>query len=605
MAHEAAAESRKKQRCQRVRQEKMPIAEKVCVESGVDGDLQKQDMQLIEERLRLQEEKAALHKADLHIQEERQRLVEERAVQVQEAEQRLAEERIRIAADAEKHLEEERSRIAEEEKKKFEEEMQRLQTEHQHEIDVQRKEWLAAQESAEMIAFNQLHSKQAAQQAAFNQQMQEIEQERTRMSQEAAESEQIRERISQEAEEMAEKKQQLKSKLQEAHACAEETKRKRKEAMEYAARMCEEEAAKVRADKERLLQERKVFEEEKERFRRERERLEEEHRRLQEEVRSARKKLRQVEQHRIDEEKRLAAAQQKQKAFTSAAALATADHSKDVDPSLTDLRQRAVAKATVLSRKIGSVVFTQLLDQVVGQLDSADAKLFQQKLASGDLLDVQSTCICSLELDDCSIRGGKPYFKPSGWIRCGLGAAVDVETENWCVAYHGTTNCNALRIMLHGLKRPGQSGVHVAHGQVHSDSGASIYLSPSIEYSAFPCYSQLFRLGDEHWAQLVLECHVRPGSFKEAAGTLSSNKHWPNDVSIDQNFSSLDGMEWLLERPDDIRVSALLIREFGKGADAAIYGDLVTKVKSPEYVWTELRIDDARSRSQAGTSSQR
>merc|ERR1712216_923575 len=150
--------------------------------------------------------------------------------------------------------------------------------------------------------------------------------------------------------------------------------------------------------------------------------------------------------------------------------------------------------------------------------------------------------------------------------------------------------------MLHGLKRPGGAGVQVAHGQVHSETGTSIYVSPSIEYAAFPCYSQIFKIGDEHWAQLVLECQIRPGSFKEAMGTLSSNKHWPSDVAIDPNFPSLNGLEWLLERPDDIKVTALLIREFGSSADTAIYGDLVTKVRSPEFVWTELRVQQERER---------
>merc|ERR1712066_1146596 len=174
----------------------------------------------------------------------------------------------------------------------------------------------------------------------------------------------------------------------------------------------------------------------------------------------------------------------------------------------------------------------------------------------------------------------------------GNAQALEQDCEDWRVAYHGTTHCNALGIMLHGLRRPGEPGVQVAHGQVHSETGSSIYVTPSIEYAAFPCYSQIFKVGEEHWAQVVLECRIRPGSFKEAPGTLSSNKHWPNDVPIDPNFPGLDGLEWLLEQPSDIKVSALLIREFGRHADPCIYGDLVTKVKGPEYLWTELRVQN-------------
>merc|ERR1719183_2450183 len=100
-----------------------------------------------------------------------------------------------------------------------------------------------------------------------------------------------------------------------------------------------------------------------------------------------------------------------------------------------------MAKALALSKKIGSVVFQQLLDKVVGKLEAADASLFQNKLASGELLDVQSTCICTPEAEEHSMRGGRPYFKPAGWIRCALGNTAELEQncKDWCVAYHGTT----------------------------------------------------------------------------------------------------------------------------------------------------------------------
>lgn len=301
-----------------------------------------------------------------------------------------------------------------------------------------------------------------------------------------------------------------------------------------------------------------------------------------------------MERLRVNEEKRLAEILKKQQAFNTAASLATFDQSANVDPAVTDIKQRAMAKAAALSKKMGTVVFNLLLDQAAEQLSTEDRVLFQKQLASGELVDVQSTSICTPEHEYYGMRGDKPYFKPAGWIRCGLGN-VPTHCEDWCIAYHGTTNSNALRILLHGLKRPGEAGVSVAHGQVHSQSGASIYVSPSIEYAAFPCYSQLFKLGEEHWAQLVLECKVRPTSFKEAPGTLSSNKHWPNDVSIDGNFAGLSGLEWLLERESDVVVSALMIREFGQSADTTIFGDLVAKVKSPEFLWSELRVQQARA----------
>ena len=47
------------------------------------------------------------------------------------------------------------------------------------------------------------------------------------------------------------------------------------------------------------------------------------------------------------------------------------------------------------------------------------------------------------------------------------------------------------------------------HGQAYSETGQSIYLSPSIEYAAFPIYGQFFQLGVEHWAQTVLKVRAK------------------------------------------------------------------------------------------------
>jgi len=371
--------------------------------------------------------------------------------------------------------------------------------------------------------------------------------------------------------------------------------------LKRAADLLDEASSSAETERNKLQIEMQSFHEERREFEKERAQFEKEHKHLEQERETQQQMLTDVERRRRDEEKRLAEIVQKQRNFQTAAALATADHSADVDSTLTDVRQRAMAKAAAFTKKIGSVVFQQLLDKVVHKLDASDAKLFQDQLAFGDMLDMNSVSICTPEHECYGIRGGKPHYKPAGWVRCGLANADEIRNRcsDWCVAYHGTTSTSALRIMIHGLQRPGESGVRVAHGQVHSETGSSIYVSPSVEYAAFPCYSQIFKLGEEHWAQLVLECRVRPGAFKEATGTLSSNKHWPADVPIDQNFESLEGLEWLLERQDDVMVSALLIREFGQGADPSIYGDLVTQVKSPEYVWTEVRVQDARTRRDA------
>lgn len=95
---------------------------------------------------------------------------------------------------------------------------------------------------------------------------------------------------------------------------------------------------------------------------------------------------------------------------------------------------------------------------------------------------------------DYGMRGGRLYFKPSGWLRYALDVDDFVKYKLWCVGYHGTAGQNAASILLRGLRRPGEYGIKVAHGQAGSATRRTIYLSPSIEYAAFPVYAKLFPL---------------------------------------------------------------------------------------------------------------
>ena len=208
------------------------------------------------------------------------------------------------------------------------------------------------------------------------------------------------------------------------------------------------------------------------------------------------------------------------------------------------------------------------------------------------LFDPQFTRVYSFSPACYGHRGGQPYFKPCGWRRCSLAIDKFEEYSSWCIAYHGTSCRNVASIMIRGLRRPGDEGVHVAHGQAHSTSGCSIYVSPSIEYAAFPVYAELFELQENRWAQLVLECRVRPSSFTVKPGSLG-NKYLPDHLRMDQNFATNAELEWLIEKPEDVVFTGLMIREFGEAASEAIYGSLVRQVtagsKGPQFEWTKLR----------------
>merc|ERR1712232_454690 len=93
----------------------------------------------------------------------------------------------------------------------------------------------------------------------------------------------------------------------------------------------------------------------------------------------------------------------------------------------------------------------------------------------------------------------------------------------------------------------------------HHVTKHTIYVSPAIGYASHPVYAQLSKVGPDHWLQAVLQVRVRPGSFKEKAGTLGT-KHWSQRVRTDPNFPSLQGLEWLLKRPADAVVVGVLIR---------------------------------------------
>ena len=166
-------------------------------------------------------------------------------------------------------------------------------------------------------------------------------------------------------------------------------------------------------------------------------------------------------------------------------------------------------------------LLAELLAEALLQNSNTEISELLRKMKNDGLFSSKYSRLYSLDSANYGMRGGKPYYKPSGWLRYAIRQNNFEQTyRNWSVAYHGTTSDRMTSILQQGLQRPGDAGVAVAHGQVRSRTKKTIYLSPSIEYAAFPCYSQFFQLGEQHWAQLVLQCRVRPGTFREERGTL-------------------------------------------------------------------------------------
>ena len=251
----------------------------------------------------------------------------------------------------------------------------------------------------------------------------------------------------------------------------------------------------------------------------------------------------------------------------------------------------ALADSPTLSRT-HSELLTVLMRVLEEHREDCYFEQLLEAIKSKLLFDPQFTRVYSFNPACYGQRGGYPYFKPCGWRRCSLAIDQFEEYSGWCIAYHGTSCQNVASIMLRGLRRPGDEGVSVAHGQANSDSGCSMYVSPSIQYAAFPVYAEFFEIETKHWAQLVLECRVRPGSFTVKAGTLG-NKYWPEHLRMDQNFETNSELEWLIEGPEDVSFTGLMIREFGEAASEEIYGSLARQVtwgiQGPQFEWTRLR----------------
>merc|ERR1711862_320253 len=118
----------------------------------------------------------------------------------------------------------------------------------------------------------------------------------------------------------------------------------------------------------------------------------------------------------------------------------------------------------------------------------------------------------------------------------------------------------------------------VLHGQARSSSGSSIYVSPSVEYAAFPTYSQFDQTDSSHWLQVVLQVRVRPGSYHAYPGTLGT-KYWPEGIRFDANFKSLHDIEWLIEDESDVVVTGLLVRLVGSGDQIqTVFGETASQV---------------------------
>ena len=146
------------------------------------------------------------------------------------------------------------------------------------------------------------------------------------------------------------------------------------------------------------------------------------------------------------------------------------------------------------------------------------------------------------------------------------------------------------------------------HGQAGSSSKSTVYVSPSKEVAAFPVYSEFFPLlpegqeGVRKYAQMIFEVKVKPAGYIIQPSTLEGSRYWPKNLRYDKSFHTHCDLEHLIENCSDLMLSAILVRQFGKGAaslpapihnaNTQINDDFIHPRglgKGPQFHWTFLK----------------
>jgi hypothetical protein len=139
------------------------------------------------------------------------------------------------------------------------------------------------------------------------------------------------------------------------------------------------------------------------------------------------------------------------------------------------------------------------------------------------------------------------HFSCIGWKRFGVKVAedekdFDARWGDWYIAYHGTRDANASKILTSGLKVS-------TTGCFYDDGVPRVYVSPSIEYCAHPRYAfpwkRTTKNGETRWYQLVFQCRVNPASVDKVGPETLIADDYKATVTVDPNFSNGE-LEWII-----------------------------------------------------------
>lgn len=119
---------------------------------------------------------------------------------------------------------------------------------------------------------------------------------------------------------------------------------------------------------------------------------------------------------------------------------------------------------------------------------------------------------------------------------------LDAQWGKWYVAYHGTRDENAPKILAAGLKIS-------TTGCFYDNGVPRVYVSPSIEYCAHPRYALPWKKADKNgqtlWYQLVFQCRVNPASIAKVGPEALLDNEYKSTVTVDPNFKNNE-LEWVI-----------------------------------------------------------
>lgn len=154
------------------------------------------------------------------------------------------------------------------------------------------------------------------------------------------------------------------------------------------------------------------------------------------------------------------------------------------------------------------------------------------------------------------------YVLPTGFYRYGIKLRDEylhnkIKVHNWNVAYHGTkvnivkSIVEHRRIMFPGDVLNDGTILRVRNGDIFSKNNPAVYLTPSIIYACCEYYARTFNFKGKN-VKIVIQCRLKPGSFKKCHETIRAQK------TIDDNFSN-NTIEWVTTDREAVVPYGLLI----------------------------------------------